>query len=140
MRITECKTQQSLETALSFLKQLRESTDETFFWDNIHKMFDEGYRGFLGWIDDTPVCYAGIIIRTNMYDKKHVWVDDLVTLESHRSQGIGQKMIQFLEDLAHDNNCQTISLSSGLWRKDTHRFYLDKVEFEQSSYVFRKEI
>ena len=140
MKIEECLTEAELSRAFPVIQELRPSFTETQYLSLINTMQNEGYRVFIGLLNDKPVSYAGILIRTNLYDLKHIWVDDLVTIDSARSKGCGLKMIQFLEELAQQENCQHISLSSGFQRIDAHRFYLEKGGFEKCSYQFRKKI
>ncbi len=50
-------------------------------------MKEENYKLFsLRNEDDEVVSLAGVAICTNFYNKKHVFVYDLVTAEAHRSK------------------------------------------------------
>jgi len=55
---------------------------------------------------------------------KFVFVDDLVTHKNYRSQGYGNKLIQWIFEFAKKNNCHSVELNSGVEKFDAHRFYL----------------
>jgi GNAT superfamily N-acetyltransferase len=101
-------------------------------------MRPDGYRLFAAMDGDMIVALAGIAIRTNFYYGKFLYVYDLITSASERSKGHGKLLLDHLEELARAENCQTIALSSGVQRKDAHRFYEDKMGYERPSYVFKK--
>lgn len=85
------------------------------------------------------VTYAGAYIQTNLYYKRHLFIDDLVTYDSVRSRGYGDAMIEYLTNYAKVGGCENIVLSSGLSRLDAHNFY-DKQNFDKKSYVFLKGV
>lgn len=51
------------------------------------------------------------------------WVEDLVVASSHRSEGIGRRLIDAATEWARDRGCTHLQLDSGHGRKDAHRFY-----------------
>ena len=62
-------------------------------------------------------------------------MDDLITLESDRSQGYGEELLQWLMDYAKTQNCQEFHLDSGVQRFAAHRFYF-RQRLEIRSYHF----
>jgi GNAT superfamily N-acetyltransferase len=52
-----------------------------------------------------------------------LYVDDLVTDESHRSKGYGQRLLKWLFNEARDAGCHSVQLDTGIQRKDAQRFY-----------------
>jgi GNAT superfamily N-acetyltransferase len=99
-----------------------------------------GYRLFAAVDGDRYVALAGVAIRTNFYYGRFLYVYDLITSESERSKGHGKLLLDHLEQLARADGCQTIALSSGVQRKDAHRFYEEKMGYDRPSYVFKKEL
>ncbi|MBK3496525.1 GNAT family N-acetyltransferase [Viridibacillus sp. YIM B01967] len=122
------------------MKELR--TDLTL--DSFLCLFDvmeqEGYELYALYDEDTIQALAGITIKTNFYNKKHLYIYDLVTTSKARSSGYGKDIMLFLQEYATKNNCQYIALESGLQRLDAHRFYEDKINFDKFCYSFRKEV
>jgi GNAT superfamily N-acetyltransferase len=82
---------------------------------------------------------AGAGVRTNFYNGRHLLVYDLVTRAGRRSEGHGERLMAFLEDWALDRDCECVTLESGRWREDAHRFYEDKLDMEKFCYTFKKE-
>lgn len=103
-------------------------------------MRKDGYRMFAVEEDGDYVALAGIAIRTNFYYGRYLYVYDLITSEKVRSRGHGKALLVYLEELARADGCETIALSSGVQRKDAHRFYEYKMGYDRVSYVFKKEL
>jgi GNAT superfamily N-acetyltransferase len=59
----------------------------------------------------------------NTYEGRRFYVDDLVTDQSHRSRGIGRRLLRHLEQKARELECDVLALDSGTQRTDAHRFY-----------------
>ena len=62
-------------------------------------------------------------IHENTFDGVQMYVDDLVSDESRRSQGIGKALMRHLEAIAIEANCARLNLDSGTQRQQAHRFY-----------------
>lgn len=71
---------------------------------------------------------------------RHLFVYDLVTRDDRRSEGHGTRLMQFVEEWADDRDCESITLESGLWRDDAHRFYEDDLGMDRYCYTFKKEL
>lgn len=84
----------------------------------------EGYQLAYLESDKTVVCVAGFRVIHVLWSGKTFYVDDLVTDESMRSRGYGEKMLQWLIGRAREQGCSTFSLDSGTHRKDAHAFYM----------------
>jgi GNAT superfamily N-acetyltransferase len=54
---------------------------------------------------------------------RHLYVDDLVTDEACRSQGVGKAMLDECARLAHELECAALTLDSGTQRQRAHAFY-----------------
>jgi L-amino acid N-acyltransferase YncA len=54
---------------------------------------------------------------------RKLYVDDLVSDETQRSQGVGKLLLDGLTEEARQRGCQTFDLDSGTQRTDAHRFY-----------------
>ena len=82
-----------------------------------------GYR--LAFVDDGHeiVAVAGFRLGQNLAWGRFLYVDDLVTLPSRRSEGHGAALLAWLKDEALRQGCEQLHLDSGVQRKDAHRFY-----------------
>lgn len=83
-----------------------------------------GYRLAVVEEDDTGVvAVAGFRIGESLSWGRFLYVDDLVTSETHRSRGHGARLLSWLRDYAIAEGCQQLHLDSGIQREDAHRFY-----------------
>jgi len=95
----------------------------------------EGYQVACLYSKGRPACVAGFVINNKLAWGKHLYVDDLVTDETFRSQGAGQAMVAWLKQFALEAGCQELYLDSGMQRKEAHRFY-DREGFTRSGIHF----
>ena len=140
MNIVELRTDAELKDAFPVMQELRQHLTEESYFELIRPMISRGYRIFGVREDEASVALAGITIDTNFYNFRHLWVYDLITSEKHRSKGYGETLLAYLEEVARRENCQVIALASGLWRKDAHRFYEERMGYERISYEFKKTL
>lgn len=75
----------------------------------------------------------------NTFDGVKFYVDDLVTDESRRSQGVGKRLIAHLEERARKAGANGMVLDSGTHRTQAHRFYF-REGFVITSFNFKKTL
>ncbi len=75
----------------------------------------------------------------NTFDGLKFYVDDLVTDETHRSEGVGHVLIEHLEDAARKLDANGLALDSGTQRMQAHKFYF-REGFVISAFNFKKSI
>jgi GNAT superfamily N-acetyltransferase len=138
MQIREL-TLKELDIAWDVVKELRTQLNYKEFEDLIYEMRDINYTMIGIFEKDQLITYAGVNVTTNLYHKRHLFVYELVTLNSYRSQGYGKLMLEYLYDYAKMGACENVVLSSGFAREDAHSFY-EKNGFEKKSFVFVKPI
>lgn len=56
-----------------------------------------------------------------------------------RSQGIGEKLIAFCEDVARQRGCNTLQLTTSMARVNAHRFYA-RIGYEHSHKGFKRAL
>ena len=59
----------------------------------------------------------------NTWSGRQLYVDDLVTDEKRRSQGVGRALLGYLEEKARAAGFENLSLDSGTQRQQAHKFY-----------------
>lgn len=133
-------TESEWRRAFSVLVQLRQDLTEQQYLDLLREMHEDGYRLFALFDGDEIVTVAGVGVRTNFYNGRHLFVYDLVTRDGRRSEGYGGRMMRFLEDWARERDCESLTLESGRWRENAHRFYEDDLDMERFCYTFKKEL
>ena len=75
----------------------------------------------------------------NTYEGRRLYIDDLVTDATHRSQGVGKFLVAQLEARARALGCDVLTLDSGTQRSAAHRFYF-REGFVIPSFCFRKTL
>ncbi|MDH4422298.1 MULTISPECIES: GNAT family N-acetyltransferase [Bacillus] len=140
MNVKEVVTEEQLDEVLPVLQQLRTklSKEEASFL--FRKMKEENYKLFSLYDEiGEVVSLAGVTICTNFYNKKHVFVYDLVTAEAHRSKGYGNVLLSYIENWGKEYGCESIALTSAFPRLDAHRFY-EREGYDKVSYSFYKNL
>ncbi|MBE7095097.1 GNAT family N-acetyltransferase [Bacillus cereus] len=140
MNIREVVTEADLHDVFPVLQQLRTKLSKEEVSSLFQKMKEENYKLFsLRNEGDEVVSLAGVAICTNFYNKKHVFVYDLVTAEAHRSKGYGNVLLSYIENWGKENECESIVLTSAFPRLDAHRFY-EREGYDKVSFSFYKEL
>ncbi len=137
MQIREI-TLKELDIAYELVKELRELSYDAFE-DLIYEMRHRDYKMFGLFEERQLQTYAGVVVQTNLYHKKHLYIDDLITKTSSHSRGYGKEMLEYLKDYAIMFQCQSLVLSSGFARESAHSFY-EKHGFDKKSFLFVKPL
>lgn len=132
-------TKQWLE-AFPIMKQLRTDLTEETYIELLQDMSKDGYKLYAMSVEDEIVSLVGLSWRINFYNKRHIFIYDLVTDVSQRSFGYGEKLLKYIHDWANENGAEYVALESGLQRSDAHRFYEDKLNYDKWCYSFRKTL
>lgn len=72
---------------------------------------------------ETVLGVAVFRVLENTFCGRELYCDDLITDETRRSRGVGHALMQYMEKLARDRNCQWFALDSGTQRQQAHKFY-----------------
>ncbi len=136
--VEEAKTREEISACYPAVKELRPELSEEEFLRRVQVQREtQEYHLSHICLDGMPVCVAGYRIVSNLHMGRHLYVDDLVTLESVRRQGLGKAMMAWLEAEARRQNCTSLHLDSGVQRHPAHRLYIG-VGMDIVYYHFRK--
>jgi GNAT superfamily N-acetyltransferase len=81
----------------------------------------------------------GFRIREDIEDKsRYGEVSLIVTASAARKRGVGRKLMEYAEKLAHENNCKGLWLVSGFCREEEAHAFYKKLGFEITGYRFVK--
>jgi GNAT superfamily N-acetyltransferase len=72
------------------------------------------------------VAAAGFRILHQLSKARFLYVDDLVTLPTHRASGYAGMLFDWLVEEARRQDCEQLHLDSGHQRFNAHRFYLKR--------------
>ena len=124
MAIRLAHTQKDVAAAFRVMRQLRPLLTLTDFKPRVQRLQSQGYHLIVHEIDGAVNAVAGFWIRESLAWGKHLYLDDLVTDETVRSTGCGQKIFDWLILHAKEHGCQELHLDSRVQRFGAHRFYL----------------
>jgi GNAT superfamily N-acetyltransferase len=91
----------------------------TGFGDAIAMVAEEPARGVVGLI--TAHVFPSVHSRNPV-----AWLTTLVTLDAARGEGVGSKLVSFVEDWALTRGADRIAVTSATHREWAHKFYLDR--------------
>ncbi|KMM38470.1 GNAT family N-acetyltransferase [Guptibacillus hwajinpoensis] len=138
LRIKELHSKAEIIEAFPVMKQLRAHLDEDTYLDLVLEAKEiDRYKMFALINGEEIVAVTGFKPMTTLYYGRFVWVCDLVTNDNERSKGYGEKLLTYVHNWAKENKYESVALSSGLQRKDAHRFYENKMDYDKVSYVFK---
>jgi len=123
MNIQIANTDAEISACYPVMRELRPHLEQAEFLVRVRNLQHAGYRLAFMQQPEGVVAVAGFWIRENLAWGRFMYVDDLVTLASHRSQGIGSRILAWLREYAIQEGCQQLHLDSGGQRKEAHRFY-----------------
>lgn len=135
-KIKELTTLEERLAAYPVMHELRTHLSKEEYLVLLEEMIPQGYRLFALYSDNEIVAVTGIVELVNFYNKKHIYVYDLVTKTTERSKGYGEELLSYIHTIAKMNQIETVSLSSGLQRINAHRFYEEKMNYKKTSYSF----
>lgn len=123
MNIHIATTDTEIAACYPVIRELRPHIAEEQFLSLVRGQERAGYR--LAYIQETTdvIAVAGFRVGENLAWGRFLYVDDLVTLPEHRSQGYGAKLLSWLKERTSAEGCEQMHLDSGIQRKEAHRFY-----------------
>jgi GNAT superfamily N-acetyltransferase len=96
--------------------------------DSFTAVYEEGHPQGLRYLacfdGDRCVGVAGWRLVATTFAIRKLYIDDLVTLASDRSRGVGEQLLTELKRRAKAAGCPFLDLDSGVQRGDAHRFYM----------------
>ena len=139
MKIQLATTESEILKCSEVLRTLRPHLDETVFVEMVKEILGDGYKLAFIEEDDKGVAAIGYRHLQFLYNGKHIYIDDLVTLPAYRGKGYAGALLDYVEAEAKSNGYKTITLDSGHHRTDAHRLYLNK-KFAINAHHFVKHI
>ncbi|WP_413612748.1 GNAT family N-acetyltransferase [Bdellovibrio sp. HCB-110] len=70
---------------------------------------------------------------------RHVYVDDLVSTEKARSQGLGAELLKFAEEIAKASGCNTLRLCTGIENVRGVKFY-ERNGWTKRAFAYTKKL
>lgn len=139
MKIQLAESDDSILKCWKAFKLLRPHLVEHEYLTLIKEMKSEGYLVAFIEQDSIAASVVGFRYLQYLFNGKHIYIDDLSTLQEYRGKGYGGMLLDFVFDYAKKLGFETVTLDSGHHRADAHRLYLNK-GFTISSHHFTKQL
>lgn len=132
MDIRRVETVDQAKQVFPIISALRPHLDEAEYLELLTAAKRESKYILLGAYEgDHCLGLAGYRILHDFVHGKHLYLDDLVVKESDRSKGIGTVLLEYVENIAKENDCKGYRLCTG---KDNNR---GKSFYERNNLDFR---
>jgi GNAT superfamily N-acetyltransferase len=105
------------------LRELRPNLSPDTFLATMKRMKTGGYHLAMGESAGDVTAVAGYRFGEHLARGPHVYVDDLVTLHTHKRRGFGAQLLAWIAEKAKEAGCAELHLDSGLPRVEAHTFY-----------------
>lgn len=136
MKVKLASTDDDLIRAFPAVQALRPNLTMETYLPMVKRMMNNGFHLAMLELENGSVpAIGGFRIDEMFHRDKGVYVDDLSTLEEHRSKGYGAIVLDFIIAYCKEQGCECIHLDSGVQRFRAHRFYL-KYGFDITSHHF----
>lgn len=135
MKVHLLKSARELEDVAPIMLQLRPQYTTKSLIEQIQKQQKQGYQIAYVKSGVDILCVAGFVVGEKLAWGKHIYIDDLVTDERHRSTGAGKLLINWFKTYCAELGCEQLHLDSGVQRFAAHRFYL-REGFDIASHHF----
>ncbi|RUR76713.1 GNAT family N-acetyltransferase [Chlorogloeopsis fritschii PCC 9212] len=135
INIALAKSDAEIELCFPVIQMLRPHLNPSNFVSRIRRQEQQGYQLVYLEVGESIKAVTGFRISESLAWGKFLYVDDLVTNESDRSQGYGSALFNWLLDYAKSQACEQLHLDSGVQRFAAHRFYFQQ-RLEISSFHF----
>jgi GNAT superfamily N-acetyltransferase len=133
--IRSATTSQDIAACYEVMRQLRPHLTPETFLARVQQQAVQGYQLVGASVDGIVVGVAGYRLLASLSWGKFLYVDDLVTDQAWRSQGVGKALLDWLTAEAGRLGCDELHLDSGVQRLDAHRFY-DREGMQRTAYHF----
>ena len=105
----------------------------------MQRVFAQGGRMVLAADGEAVLGLAVWRCYENTHQGMQTYIDDLVTDDARRSQGVGHALIEWLGNRSRMLSARALTLDSGTQRVNAHRFYL-RERFDITSFHFNKKL
>jgi GNAT superfamily N-acetyltransferase len=136
MNIVRIDSDEEILSTREVMLQLRPHIPVDDYLPTVRRMMEsDRYRLVAASHGGAVRAVAGYRLMEMLYCGRLLYVDDLVSDETARSNGFGRALIEWLQSEARAHGCAEVHLDSGVQRKDAHRFYF-RERFTIAGYHF----
>lgn len=139
-QIFKAKDKNDLERCYPIMKELRTElsfNDYMEIYEQAHSA--DGYE-IVGIESDVKVAAVmGYRVLHDYVHGKHLYIDDLVSTESQRSNGLGAQLLAFADNLAKELGCKGLRLCTGIDNELGKKFY-ERHNWKLRAVAYKKKL
>lgn len=126
--------------AYTVMKELRPHLSEEAFLQLSTEAHKADQYSLVGIFEQNQiVAVMGYRILTDFVHGRHLYIDDLVTKESHRSQGLGAQLLKWAEAKAKELGIKNLRLCTGIENESGKKFY-ERENWNFRAIVYKKKV
>jgi GNAT superfamily N-acetyltransferase len=126
MLVRELVDKTEMLEQLSVLNELYPNLTLDEYSVELDEMLPHRYGQIAVFEEDECVAICGFWIGNKLWIGKYLELDNIVVRASHRSQGVGKLMFDFLERKAVEQQCKMLSLDSYTSNFQAHKFFYNE--------------
>lgn len=139
-RFSHANTDDEIRECFPIMRELRPHlTEPDEFVRQVRRQMEQGYRLLAVWSGSRVVACAGYRLMDNLLRGRFLYVDDLATTASERSQQHGERLLRTLTEEAETQGCTAVVLDCGVANSGAHRFYF-RAEMKITAFRFALDI
>lgn len=139
-RFIKAKDKNDLERFYPVMKELRKDLSLSDYFSIYEKAHaTDGYEIVALEYENKIFAVMGYRVLYDFVHGKHLYIDDLVSTESRRSQGYGAMLLSYAEVLAKESGCSRLRLCTGKENELGKKFY-ERNEWDFKAVVYKKKI
>ncbi len=139
-RLFVAKTKDEIERCHPVMRELRLNLSIEDYWTIYNQAHAaDGYE--IVAIEDNYKILAvmGYRILHDYVHGKHVYIDDLVTTQEHRSEGLGAQLLDYAENIAREQGCKGLRLCTGIENQRGKQFY-ERHQWAARALAYKKKL
>lgn len=105
----------------------------------LHEMSEQGYQCAVAFDNEVSIGVVGIWIQTKLYVGKHIEYDNVYIVPEYRGQGVGKKLLAFVEQYAKAQHCIAAELNCDIDEEESKDFW-EKQGFDVIGLRYQKRL
>ncbi len=137
--ILRLQTVEEMLGSFELIKQLTPTLNINTYRQYLGDMVPHNYFQIIIRLNQQTLGVSGCWIATKLYCGRYLEIDNFVVDKNHRSIGIGEKMMNYLDRIARENHCDVMMLDAYRENIRAHAFY-ERCSFRAKGFHFIKKV
>lgn len=117
---------ENIHSILPLLQQLNVDLDAEIIIQRLDEMVLRGYECLGVYDKEKLIGICGIWILTKIYVGRHIEPDNVTIHPDYRNKGIGEKMMEWVDEYAKSKGCIASELNAYVRNNNGHRFWMNQ--------------